>query len=93
MQTAYTKSEDRDDALLGVCERLGEGIGIPSFLFRMAFIGLFFWNWALALIAYAAFGVLVFAVHKFIPDRKRASVTVLEPAKARNDEAMLDAAA
>ncbi len=49
----------RDDTFFGVCEGLGEDLGIPSNLFRMAFALGFFFSAQGALIAYAALGALV----------------------------------
>lgn len=59
MQTNKGNLFTRDDTFFGVCEGLGEDLGIPSNLFRLAFAFGFFFSMQGALIAYAALGLLV----------------------------------
>lgn len=49
----------RGDTFLGVCEALGQDLGFPADLFRIAFAGLFFWNMGLAVAAYLGLGAVI----------------------------------
>lgn len=60
---------NRSDTMLGVCQGLGEDIGISPNWFRLAFAAVLFWNWEFALVLYAACGVLVFSLRWLMPDR------------------------
>jgi phage shock protein PspC (stress-responsive transcriptional regulator) len=58
----------RDDTFLGVCQGLGEDLGIPPTLLRLAGAGLLFWNPPAAVAAYAGLGVVVTATRWLCPD-------------------------
>lgn len=70
----------RDDTFLGVCEGLGQDLGIPANLLRLSFAGLLFVNPMLTIAGYLALGGLVFLSRLIFPDRPRAST--VEPAAA-----------
>lgn len=58
----------RGDTFFGVCEGLGEDLGIHSNLIRLAFAGLLFWNPVAALISYPAAGLFVAALRWMVPN-------------------------
>ncbi|MCW3835090.1 PspC domain-containing protein [Sphingomonas canadensis] len=98
MPTANTPLLRREDTLLGVCEGLGQDIGLPPILFRLGFTALLFWNTPLALTAYVSLGVLVYALRWLMPDRAAASPAravdaAHAPAAAVNDAAPVPAEA
>jgi phage shock protein PspC (stress-responsive transcriptional regulator) len=49
----------RPDTLFGICEGLGEDLGIHPNLLRVSLAGLLFWNPAAALVAYVGAGAIV----------------------------------
>ena len=57
----------RSDTLFGVCQGLGEDIGISPLFFRLAFTVLLFFQPAAALCTYAGAGVLVFLARLLAP--------------------------
>ena len=59
MQSEKFNLFTRPDTFFGVCEGLGEDLGIHANIFRIAFAAMLFWNPPAALGAYAAAGVLV----------------------------------
>jgi phage shock protein C len=59
----------RDDTFFGVCEGLGEDLGIPSNIFRMAFALGFFFSPTGAVITYAALGAFVLVTRILLPGR------------------------
>lgn len=67
-KTANTKLLSRGDTLLGVCEGLGEDFHISPVWFRIAFIGMLFWNWQVALIAYPTVALVIYAIRALLPD-------------------------
>ena len=73
MQTEQFNLFTRPDTFFGVCEGLGEDLGIHANLFRVAFAALLFWNPPAALGAYAAAGVLVAATRFIAPNPRIAS--------------------
>ncbi len=73
----------RDDTFFGVCEGLGQDLGVSPLWFRVAFPLALFFNPAMAAAAYVAAGVLVLASRLLFPDRGRDAVAVTSaPAKA-----------
>lgn len=79
----------RDDTFFGVCEGLGEELGIPSNLLRLAFVPVLLLEPALAFEAYAALGLLVLAIRWLVPARparSRAPLPALTPAPAAGAE-------
>lgn len=74
----------RDDTFFGVCEGLGEDLGIPSNLLRVSLAGMLFWNPLFAVATYAGLGLIVAATRLVSPNPKQA---LPEPAPARAETA------
>ncbi len=90
MQTANTKLFDRGDTFFGVCEGLGQDLGISPTWFRVAFPVAAYFNPVAAVAVYAALGVLVYTLRWLVPDRpKAAAAEAAQPAliAAENDAA------
>ncbi len=64
----------RDDTFFGVCEGLGQDLGINSQLLRLVFAGLLFWNPVAAIGGYLAMGLLIAGLRFAFPDRIPAAV-------------------
>ena len=79
----------RDDTFLGVCEGLAEDFGFNPLWLRMVFTVGVFVSPVAALSAYLALGIVVMAVHWFVPSSP--AVLALEATDASliagNDEA------
>ena len=80
----------RDDTFFGVCEGLGEDLGIPSNLFRMTFALLFFYSPAAAVGGYAGLGLLVLLTRIVAPNprpiaRQAAQAEPVAPASDNED--------
>jgi phage shock protein PspC (stress-responsive transcriptional regulator) len=58
---------NRPDTFLGVCQGLGEDLGIYPNLIRLSFAGLLFWNPIVALATYAGLGLFVLAIRTIVP--------------------------
>ena len=67
MQNAQPSLFTRDDTFFGVCQGLGEDLGISPTWFRLAFPVLLFFYPVAALATYAAAGVVVFLTRWFFP--------------------------
>ena len=67
MQSARPNLLTRDDTFLGVCEGLGEDLGIHSNYLRLAFAGLLFWNPVAAVGGYFAVGLIVALTRLLFP--------------------------
>lgn len=63
----------RHDTLFGVCEGLGQDLGVPPNLLRLAFAGLLFFSPLAAIGVYAGLGVLVLATRLLFPSRAQAA--------------------
>ena len=87
MQSNGTSLFDRQDTFFGVCEGLGEDLGIHSNLIRLGFAGVLFWNPPAALIAYVAAGVFVAFLRWIVPNPLAADAPVSEAAAANTDSA------
>ncbi len=71
----------RDDTFFGVCEGLGQDLGVSPLWFRVAFPLALFFNPMMAAAAYVAAGVVVLASRLLFPERRRAAAAVTpEPA-------------
>ena len=81
MKNSDTNLLLRDDTFLGVCEGLGEDLGIPANLFRVAFAFSLFFSPLGALGAYLGLGLLV-AFTRFV-------APVPKPVAPRSEEAVL----
>ena len=84
----------RDDTFFGVCQGLGEDLGISGNWFRLALaLGLFFSPLG-TIAAYAAAGVLVFAIRWLAPvPAARALEQPAQATAARTEKAELPLAA
>ena len=72
----------RDDTFFGVCEGLGEDLGIPSNLLRLALSLMLFWNPAAAVATYVAAGALVLFSRLVFPRPKIAPAAEAAPVQA-----------
>lgn len=57
----------RDDTFFGICEGLGEDLGINALFIRLAFVFALFFNPAMTVAAYFGTGVLVLASRLIFP--------------------------
>ena len=60
----------RNDTILGVCEALGQDLGINPTWLRVAFCLPVFWNPVVVISAYFAIGLVVAATRYAYPDRR-----------------------
>ena len=67
MQTVQTSLFARDDTFFGVCQGLGEDLGISPNILRLALALALFFNPLATLAAYAGAGALVFASRWLFP--------------------------
>ena len=74
MQNAQPSLFTRDDTFFGVCQGLGEDLGISPLWFRLAFPVLLFFYPVVALAAYAGAGVVVFMTRWLYPHPVAAAV-------------------
>lgn len=80
MQTARRNPLTRDDTLLGVCQALGEDLGIHPNLIRIPLAAMLLWNPAVVLGLYLGLGALVAFTRWISPDPRPAAAA--EPAEA-----------
>jgi phage shock protein C len=78
----------RDDTFFGVCQGLGEDLGIPPNLLRLTVAGLLFFDPMVALYSYLGAAVLVLATRLLIrePRVRRAAPQIEEPTAHRSTE-------
>lgn len=79
----------RDDTFLGVCQGLGEDLGFPPDLLRVALAVALFWNPLAVVAIYLGLGVVVAGSRLAFPARAtKVEVATEAPAmiEARNDE-------
>lgn len=76
MQSNRQNLFTRDDTFFGVCEGLGEDLGLGANWLRLAFTGLLFWNAPIALAAYAAAGTLVLVTRLIVPNPRPQAAAV-----------------
>lgn len=74
----------RDDTFLGVCEGLGEDLGIHGNVFRAGFAVALFFSPVATIAAYFGLGLLVLATRLMAPNPKRAP----QPAEPETAEAV-----
>jgi phage shock protein PspC (stress-responsive transcriptional regulator) len=72
MQNARTWLIARDDTFLGVCEGLGEDLGIHPTFFRVAFSVSLLWNPAAVVAAYLGLGAIVMVSRLIVPNPRLA---------------------
>lgn len=95
MQTYQPSLLARPDTLLGVCQSIGEDLGINPTWLRVAFASMVFVNFGLAVGVYLGLGLIVAAIRWFHPaPRKPAALqadaapeAVVAPVEAGNDRA------
>ena len=71
MQTAQTAQPSllaRDDTFFGICQGLGEDLGISPQILRIAFALALFFNPVAAIAGYALAGVVVLASRLLVPN-------------------------
>ncbi|HEX8641266.1 MAG TPA: PspC domain-containing protein [Allosphingosinicella sp.] len=73
MQDVHTNLIARDDTFFGVCQGLGEDLGIHPNLLRLALAVLLFWNPVAVLAGYAAAGLLVALTRWLVPNPRIAA--------------------
>ena len=77
----------RDDTMFGVCEAIGEDLGLPPTLLRILFALVLFWSPVAALGGYVLAGLLVALSRWLVPEPKRAEPEAPEAsAGAANDD-------
>ena len=84
MQTAQTAQPSllaRDDTFFGICQGLGEDLGISPQLLRVAFALALFFNPIAAVAGYALAGVVVLASRLLVPN-PRVMIADPEPVDA-----------
>jgi phage shock protein C len=88
MQTAKANLFTRDDTFFGVCQGLGEDLGIRPDLIRLSLVVPLFFFPVQTLVAYLAAGVLVLALRFLLPDRTAAAKPQAESVEAVEPEAL-----
>ena len=73
MQTVEHNLLTRPDTFFGVCEGLGQDLGVHPNLLRIAFAGSFFWSPYAAVAVYAALGALVALTRWLFPSPRAAA--------------------
>ena len=81
----------RNDTMLGVCEGLGEDLGIHPNVLRIAFASVFYLAPVAVIATYLGLGLIVAAARYAFPDRAPAAVEA--PTVTANDQAELALAA
>ena len=78
----------RDDTFFGVCQGLGDDLGIPADAIRLAFVPFLFLAPVAALATYFALGLVVMVTHLAIraPKAPAAAAETGVAAEARQDE-------
>lgn len=83
----------REDTMLGVCEGLGQELGVPALLLRIAFAVGLFWNPVAMIVAYLTLGVAL-ALFRWafpLPTRIATAASAVAPV-GENDDAALPTA-
>lgn len=84
----------REDTMLGVCEGLGEELGVPPTLLRIAFAVGLFWNPLAMIAAYLTFGIALALFRRaFPPCRAAAAAPAAIRSRGDNDDAETSVAA
>jgi phage shock protein C len=79
MQNVQPSLLAREDTFFGVCQGLGEDLGIHSNILRLGFGLALFFNPAATLVAYAAAGVVVALSRLIFPSPRPAAAFVAQP--------------
>jgi len=69
----------RNDTILGVCEAIGQDVGINPNWLRVAFCVPVFWNPTLVMATYLALGLVVAATRFAFPDRVTKAAPAAQP--------------
>ena len=77
----------REDTLLGVCEGLGEELGVPPMLLRVAFAVGLFWNPLAMVVGYLALGAALALFRWAFPPRRAAAPQLPVERPAANNDA------
>lgn len=83
MQTAQPNLFTRDDTFFGVCQGLGEDLGIHPNLLRVPLAAALLWSPIVVLGLYLGLGALVFAARWISPDPRPAAAAAEAPAPAQ----------
>jgi phage shock protein PspC (stress-responsive transcriptional regulator) len=83
MQDRQPNLFTREDTMFGVCEGLGEDLGINPLWLRLALTGFLFLNPAAAIGTYLAAGAIVFSSRWLFPDARVAAAAPAETAEPR----------
>lgn len=83
MQQVQPSLFTREDTFFGVCQGLGEDLGIPPNLLRLALALALFFNPVATIAAYVAAGVLVFLTRWLFPQPRLAAAVTVEPEEAK----------
>lgn len=87
MQTAQPNLLTRSDTMFGVCQGLGEDLGIHPNVLRVALAGLLFFFPVATIAGYGIAGLLVLMSRYLFPDPRRA--TAEQPAGLAEPQAAL----
>lgn len=90
MTAAKSNLFTRDDTFFGVCQGLGDDLGIPADLIRLALVVPLFFFPVATVIGYLAAGVFVLALRLLLPDPRPAAEV---PAQAEPEPEPLPLAA
>ena len=74
MQVAQHNLFTRPDTFFGVCEGIGEDLGVHANLLRIALAGFLFWNPPIAIAVYGALGMIVLVSRLLAPNPAIASI-------------------
>jgi phage shock protein PspC (stress-responsive transcriptional regulator) len=72
----------RDDTFFGVCQGVGEDLGVPPNLLRLAFTLFLFFNPVMALASYVGLGLIVLAARLIFREPRPATPEVEAEAEA-----------
>ncbi len=89
MQTVQPNLFTRPDTFFGVCEGLGQDLGIHPNLLRVVLAGLLFWNPPAAIGAYATAGAVVLLSRLLAPNPRpvaKPAAAAAEPQPIAQDE-------
>lgn len=76
----------RDDTFFGVCEALGEDIGIDSNWLRLAFAGAFFFSPVAIVASYFGLGIVVAITRWIAPNPAAVPITLLDASDAASTQ-------
>lgn len=78
--TSRTPIFSRSEPIFGICETLGDDLGVNPNWFRVALAPLLFWNPVATIVGYFATGLFLLALRLLLPDvRGEQKVAVTRP--------------